>query len=354
MNASFNNFVHDVFSLSASERGNLEFPRELPGFLLIFITSLLASYSLRTWAVLSSLTFAVGVLGLAWFSPVLAMAVVWIVVWNISDHVFFALESLVGLKLAKGRPAGKILGQVTSSRSLGTVMGAGALALLLSLLPKNYSLAFGVAAACSVASAWFFSRIRIDDDKGGQDRRIVYRPQYHLYYVLSVLWGARKQIFLTFSPWLLISRYGASPETIAVLFIIANGSGVIFRQYFGIATDRFGERTVLLVDSVIFLGICIGFAFSEQLWLLYFLYILDSLMFATRIARTTYLGKIAVEKRDIAPTVSLGISIDHVVSMTMPILCGYLWVKMGFQWVFGVAGVVALINGAAVMRMPKT
>jgi len=113
-----------------------------------------------------------------------------------------------------------------------------------------------------------------------------------------------------------------------------------------------------MADALILLGICAGFAFSAFLPLLYFLYVLDNLMFATRIARTTYLNRIAVDKSDVGPTISFGISIDHAVSMTMPILGGLLWAAYGYKSVFLAAMLLAVagfITALAVdeKRSPK-
>jgi MFS family permease len=121
----------------------------------------------------------------------------------------------------------------------------------------------------------------------------------------------------------------------------AAAAGVVFRQVFGELTDRIGERRMFIADALILLGICAGFAFSSARPLLYFLFILDNLMFATRIARTTYLNRIAEDKSHIAPTVSFGITIDHAVSMTIPALGGLLWAAYGYKAVFIAASALA-------------
>ena len=100
---------------------------------------------------------------------------------------------------------------------------------------------------------------------------------------------------------------------------------------------------MFMADAVILLFICAGFAFSVYRPLLYALYILDNLMFATRIARTTYLNRIAESRADIAPTISMGITMDHAVSMIMPVLGGLLWAAYGYRAVFlAAAGEVPL------------
>ena len=158
-------------------------------------------------------------------------------------------------------------------------------------------------------------------------------------------------MFLTFAPWVLVTKFNVLPSTMALLIMIASIAGVVFRQVFGIFVDRFGEKKMFIADAFILLFICLGFAFSKYLIFLFFLYILDNLMFSTRIARTTYLHKIAVDRRDVPATISLGITMDHVVSMTIPGLGGLLWSAWGYKWVFIAASVVAVMSFLVALQL---
>ena len=108
---------------------------------------------------------------------------------------------------------------------------------------------------------------------------------------------------------------------------------------------------MLAADELLLLGICLTYAFAGKifsgngvLFALYGAYILDIVLFALRVARTTYLKKIADDPADITPTISMGITIDHAVAMTLPILSGYIWEAYGFQWVFILAGAIAFVG----------
>ena len=168
---------------------------------------------------------------------------------------------------------------------------------------------------------------------------------------VNILFGARKQIFLTFAPWVLVTVYGASPALMAALAVISYFLGVVFRQAFGVVVDKFGERRMFIADALILLVICGGFAFSAYRPVLYALFILDSLMFATRIARTTYLNKLAEHRSDIAPTLSLGVTMDHAVSMSIPSAGGLLWAAYGYRSVFMAAALLALAGLAAALSI---
>lgn len=353
ISTAFNNYLNDTLSLTEKQRGFLEFPRELPGFLLIFMTGLLAALPVRRWAVITGVLTAVGVAGLAFLSPGYNSMLVWMLLWSTGGHLFMTVESVMGLRFAKEGGQGRRLGQISGVTNFAAIAGAGFVWAMAGLAgPALYKWSFAAAALASLVSAFLFARI---PGGGGEaapgGRRFVFRWKYKWYYLLNVLFGARKQIFLTFAPWVLVTQYGASPAVMAALGMAAAGLGVVFRQAFGALTDRLGERRMFLADSAILLFICGGFAFGTFRPFLYALFILDSLMFATRIARTTYLSRIAEEKSHIAPTVSLGVTIDHAVSMAVPAAGGLLWAAYGYKSVFLAASALAVAGFFAALAV---
>jgi len=358
ISSAFNNYLNDSFSLTSRQRGFLEFPRELPGFLVIFMAGLLAALPVRKWAIITSLLTAVGVAGLGFLSPGYSSMLVWMLLWSAGSHLFMTVESVMGLRFAKEGGQGRRLGQISGMTNFAAIAGAGSVWILAKAAgPALYKAAFLLAALASLASAFLFARI---PSGGGEaapgGKRFVFRRRYKWYYLLNILFGARKQIFLTFAPWVLVTQFGASPALMASLMLVSAAAGVIFRQAFGELTDRIGERRIFIADSVILLFICAGFAFSTFRPLLYFIFILDNLMFATRIARTTYLSRIVEEKSHIAPTVSFGITIDHAVSMTIPAAGGLLWAAYGYKSVFLAASllsVAGLFTALAVEDGPR-
>ncbi|OGS12159.1 MAG: hypothetical protein A2234_11090 [Elusimicrobia bacterium RIFOXYA2_FULL_58_8] len=353
ISSAFNNYLNDSFRLSSGQRGFLEFPRELPGFLLIFITGLLAALPVRQWAVLTSLLTAAGVAGLAFLSPSYNLMLVWMLLWSVGGHLFMTVESVMGLRFAREGGSGRRLGQISGVTNLAAIAGAGLVWLLARIVgPGLYRWVFLAAALAALASAFLFSRIK----KGGEDaapggRRFVFRWKYKWFYLLNILFGARKQIFLTFAPWVLVTVYDASPALMAMLAMAAAALGVVFRQAFGAVVDKVGERKMFIADSAILLVICGGFIFSDFRPVLYSLFILDNLMFATRIARTTYLSRIAEHKSDIAPTVSLGITMDHAVSMSIPAVGGLLWAAYGYKSVFIAASLLSVAGFFAALAV---
>lgn len=335
LGAAFNNYLNDAFRLTSQQRGFLEFPRELPGFLVVFMTGLLAALPVRKWAVITGVLTAAGVAGLGFLSPGYYTMILWMLLWSAGSHLYMTVEGVMGLRFAKGGGHGKRLGQLSAMTNFAGIAGAGLVwALARTAGPQLYRWAFALGAAASLVSAYLFSRVKGDESGLPGSKRFVFRWKYKWYYLLNILFGARKQIFLTFAPWVLVTVYGASPATMAALLVAASAAGVVFRQALGGIVDRFGERRVLLTDAALLLVICLGFGLSSLKPVLYALFILDNLMFAVRIARTTYLNRIAVRREDVAPTLSLGVTMDHAVSMLVPAAGGLLWAAYGYRSVF--------------------
>jgi MFS family permease len=358
VSSTFNNYLADVHGLDASERGWLELPRELPGFIIFGVIGLLL-IRLREGriAALAMIATAVGSLGLGWLAPGPALLVLWTIVWSLGDHIIFAVEGPLGLKLAKDGAEGRRLGQLGGARNLGVIIGVSGVWLVAKLAGDRYDLFYLIGALCAAAAGWFYLRL----DLGRQDppsRRLVWRRQYGIFYAISALFGIRKQIFLVFGTWVLVSLHQVPVSTIALLYFIGAALGVLLRPLLGDVIDWLGERIVLAVDELLLLGVCLVYAFASDLlpvpWdlrVLYVAYVADNVLFALRVARTTYLKKIAVDPADITPTISLGVTIDHAVAMTLPILSGWLWEHYGHQWVFLLAGALALAGFFVCLRI---
>jgi predicted MFS family arabinose efflux permease len=221
----------------------------------------------------------------------------------------------------------------------------------------RFSLFYAIAAGSALIAGVLYAGL--DVGRGdAPSRRLVFKKKYRLFYLISALFGIRKQIFLAFGAWVLVEIHGVSVSTIALLYFIAATLGVILRPLLGEVIDWLGERTVLAADELLLLGICLTYAFAGEifsgngvLFALYGAYILDIILFALRVARTTYLKKIADDPADITPTISMGITIDHAVAMTLPILSGYIWEAYGFQWVFILAGSIAFVGFFVCLRI---
>lgn len=351
----FNNYLSEVHHIESSRRGILEFPRELPGFLVALFAGLLYLLSDARAAVVAMAALATGLVGLGYFSPSFAPMVFWMMLWSAGHHLFMPLQQSLGVAMAEKGGVGKRLGQLEGAATVATVAGAAVVWIGIDYLDLSFAqfFAFGaLAVALAGAVLW---QIRMEkpqkEGQGGFRSRFFFRRQYGVYYLLCVLFGARKQVFLTFGPWMLVNVFGEPASTIAKLWMVASLLGIVFKPALGRLIDRVGERPVLVADAFVSILICLGYGFGPDLlrdpWglrLSYACFVLDQMLFAVGMARTSYLRRIEVREGDLSPTLSMGVSIDHAASMTVPILGGLIWSRFGYPYVFAAAAAISLVN----------
>lgn len=356
--SSFNNYISDVHHLDAEARGWIEFPRELPGFLMLFISAFMLSFIRETKMAAAAMVLSLaGALGLGFVSEGIFSLVAFTMIWSMGEHIILTVEDPIGLRLAKTGAEGHRLGQIGGARNLGIIIGVGAIYFVSKALGPRYDIFFAVAAGSASVAGIFYFLLNLGQ-KERRSRRMVLKKKYALFYAVSALFGIRKQIFLAFGSWVLVSLHKVPVSTIALLYFSAAVIGVVIRPLLGDVIDWLGERVVLAADEVLLIVICLAYAFAGDLfsseaakYVLYGAYILDSVLFALRIARNTYLKKIAEDPADITPSISMGITIDHLVAMTLPILSGYIWTVLGFRYVFIFAAAVAVAGFFVCLRI---
>nr|WP_315989371.1 MFS transporter [Desulforamulus aquiferis] len=289
-------------------------------------------------------------MGLGFLSPSFSWLVLWMIIWSIGAHISMPLESSIGVSLSKPGEVGKRLGQLGAVKTAASLVGFLIVWFGFKYMNLSYSTIFALAGLSTFAAC--VCLLMMEPRKSKTKRhRLLLKRKYTLFYWLNVLFGARKQIFLTFAPWVLIKVYDQPVTTFAVLGLVGTVTGIGFRALLGRAIDRFGERTIISLESIMLVLVCLGYGFAGNLglgslaiWLVYACYVGDQLLFACNMARATYLNKIADSPDDLTPTLSMGLTLDHIVAMTIPFFGGLLWLNMGYQYVFLVAALIALAN----------
>lgn len=347
---SFNNYLSQVHHLTEVARGGLEFPRELPGFLIAFIFTALIFLRDSRIAFLAALMIGVSLWGQGFLAPDMRAVVFWMLLWSTGAHLSMLLRSTLGLRLAEKGGEGRLLGQMGAYESAGALLGMLVVLFGVSRFNIGFGTIFAIAGSCAFIAALMFIMIRPKPVKR-PPRYLMFKKKYSLYYYLSMLFGARKQVFLTFAPWVLIKVFQSDVRVFAILGLIGTVLSLVIRPLIGRAIDGWGERKVIIVESLILVVICSLYGMARHwfvptlaLYVIMACFIMDQLLMAVTIARTTYLNRIADSPDDIAPTLSMGLTLDHAVSMTVPLGGGLLWAKYGYEWVFLAAGIIALIN----------
>ena len=350
MDSMYNNYLSDTFHISAETRGQLEFPRELPGLLTAAMTGLFFFISDVGLGGMAAAGAAVGLAGLALWSRRWWPMVAATFVWSAGAHLLMPVGDTVALDMAAEGKAGRRLGQVGLVVTLAALGGYALVWVGTRFSSNNYATIFGIGAAVAALAIIFWRlmpRLRHHEDRP----RLVFKRRYRLFYMLQLLFGARKQVFITFGPWVLVRIFGQKAYVLAQLQGIGAVLGLFFKPFLGHLIDRVGERVILVGEAAFMIFVSLGYGFAQHflglrlgLWLVCLCFVMDQLLFAVGMARTTYLSKIAETPEDITPSLSLGVSINHIVSMSLPTLGGYAWERWGYEWVFVGAAAVAVIN----------
>lgn len=342
-NTILNNYLNDVYHLTDEIRGALEFPRELPGALVVIVLGLLAFLGDVRIAILAMCACAVGLAGLGFFTPNFGITVIWLVVFSLGQHLYMPVNPSIGMTLSKSEQYGARLGLYSAYMLAATLIGYGVVWAGFRFFGMGYNQAFLACAIFYALAAGTFGMMKKHTAKLARPR-FVFRKKYRLFYALSLVNGGRKQIFLTFAPWVLIQVYKLDAPVFAAFGVIISLVSIGTRTLVGWAIDHLGERFVLSCEAVILFIICFGYTFSGDFFprnvalvLMVACYVIDSSMSVVEMARSTYVKKIAACPEEVSPTLSTGVSLDHLVAMTVPTLGGLLWAATGpdgYRYIF--------------------
>ncbi len=357
MDSTFNNFLNDKFSLSGFQRSFLEFPRELPGFLVVFVSAVLSFLCSRRLSVFAMLLAAIGALLIGFASSNYSVMVFWLFIYSMGQHLFMPLASTIGMELALEGQDGRRLGQLNAIRNAAAILGSFLVFLGFRYFGFAFEHTFAISGAFLLLAAFLIYKMA--PEKAITRRGYLkLHKEYKLFYALNVISGARKQLFITFAPWVLVKVFEQPVQIMATLFTIGGVIGILFQPLLGWAVDRLGERFVLSSEAVVLVFVCFGYGFAKFLLPFHtaFLvvcgcFLIDQMVFSVGMARATYMKKIAKEPGDIQPALSAAVTIDHIFSISAALAGGLIWSAFGFQYVFLMGAALALINFFTALRV---
>jgi predicted MFS family arabinose efflux permease len=350
VDSTFNNYLNETFFINNLQRGLMELPRELPGLLTIVVSALLFFLCSRRQAAFANLMCAIGILFIGLFSPSFSIMLVWLFVFSIGQHLFIPMNQSIGMELAVEGKTGKRLGQLSALANVAMIIGSFAIFIGFKFFSLSFKISYIVAflGFLSVAILIFMMK---QDEPVPMKMKFRLRREYKLFYWLNVLYGTRKQIFLTFAPWVLVTVFQQKTYVLATLLTIGGVIGIFFRPMLGKAIDKLGERVILASEAVILIFVCLGYGFARNLFpetialfIVFTCYIIDQVIIAVTMARATYIQKIALAPEDVSQTLTMGVSIDHVFSIFIAVLGGFVWLKWGYQYIFLLGAIIAVIN----------
>ncbi len=361
VDATFNNYLNDTFSLNGFQRSFLEFPLELLGFLVVFVSTALSFLCSRRMSVVAMLLGAFGVLLIGYASPSYGVMLVWLFLYSLGNHLYMPLATTIGMELALEGHDGRRLGQLNAIRNASAILGSFIVFLGFRYLHFSFKHAFALSAILLILAAALLCAMTPEKVVARRSYLQLHK-EYRLFYALNVLAGARKQLFITFAPWVLVQIFQQPTQIMATLFLLGGVIGILFQPLLGWAVDALGERFVLSAEAIVLVLVCAGYGFAKFLLppraaflLVCACFLIDQMIFSVSMARATFLKKIATQPDHIQPALTAAVTIDHVFSIAAAILGGLVWNAFGFQYVFLLGAVLAVINffTALQVRVPQ-
>ncbi|MBU1249096.1 MAG: MFS transporter [Proteobacteria bacterium] len=317
-----NNFAVEVAGVDGVEMGIIQSLREVPGFLALLAVYLILILREHRLAAVSTLVLGLGV-ALTGLLPSFGGIVVTTMLMSFGFHYYETMSQSLTLQYFGVREAPLVMGRLRSLGALTNVVTGGAVWLMAARLgyPVMFAVAGGVAMA---AGLWAMVQDPSSPDLPPQHKKIFLKRKYWLFYILTFLSGARRQIFVAFAVFLLVTRFGYSVQAVTVLFVGNNVLNYFANPLIGKAVNRFGERKVLSLEYFALVFIFVGYALTENAWLAGALYVLDNLFFNFAMSIRTFYQKIA-EPGDIASGMATGFTVNHIAAVFIPALGGLAW-----------------------------
>ena len=342
------NFLVEIIHVSGFQKGVLESVRETCGLTALVVLALLAGFAEPLVAAGVLALLAVGMAGYG-LAPNYAWVIVMSLVWSQGLHVWMPLPGSMTLALAEKGRKGHRLGQIRAAGLVGSGAGllvAYGLSHLGVSMPPLFVLAGGVGLLAAAACLGIPRQLKTPGP------RLVFRREYGLFYLLCFLEGWRKQIFICFAAFLLVKQYHTERTTMLILWGIVQVIGYFASAPVGRLIDRLGERKILVFYFAGLALFFLGYGTITNKYILYGLFVVDSAFFVFVMALTTYVGRIAPPSEHTA-TLSMGVAMDHVAAVTMPLVGGIVWTLFGYQWVFVAGSAVALISVVPALCLPR-
>ncbi|EIZ9929476.1 MFS transporter [Vibrio parahaemolyticus] len=322
--ALLNNFVIEKANFDGADIGLLQSVREIPGFLAFTAVFLLLFIREQRFMLVSLAMLTLGT-ALTGYFPTLYGLLFTTLLMSTGFHYFETLKQSLSLQWLSKEEAPEMLGKFISVGALSSLFTYGAIWILLEQLKFDfktvYLLAGGVGFVLIIVMALVFPQFKTAVP---QNKKLVLRKRYWLYYALTFMSGARRQIFTVFAGFLMVEKFGYSAADITLLFLINYLFNFLFAKRIGRFIGVVGERKALTFEYVGLIFVFVGYGLVQTAEWAAALYVVDHLFFALALAIKTYFQKIA-DPADMASTAGVAFTINHIAAVVIPVTFGMIW-----------------------------
>ena len=322
----FNNFAVETIGLDGQHIGILQSVREFPGFLAMLAVFVMLIISEHRLSALSVLFLGAGILATG-LAPSFGGLVATTLVMSFGFHYFETTNQSLSLQYFDTATSPKVFGRLRSLAAASNI-AAGILIFSLSSFFSYTRMYILIGVIVIVAALWGFTQNPTNRHLIPQRKKMVFRRRYGLFYFLTFMAGARRQIFMTFAVLLLVQKFHFSVQEVAFLFVVNNTVNFFLSPLIGKAVIRFGERHVLSLEYFSLIIIFVGYAAAASKTIVIALYILDHVFFNFAMAIRTYFQKVA-DPKDIAPSMAVGFTINPIAAVFLPAIGGDFWMGIG-------------------------
>jgi len=357
------NYLAEVVKMGEMGRGVTEFFREIPGIALIFILAAFYMMSAEALYKAGAVIMLVGMGMHAILPPDKVLVTLAVFTYSLGEHIQLGMKSTLSLQYAKPGRGGAALGVQNSANQIGALVGYLVIVSVFSMstAPSVYTAFFVVASVLAGASVVFSLFVKSNSQTDESKRRFYLHKKYYKFYMLEMFYGARKQVFITFGPYVLILQYGASAATISLLLAVSAVACFFAAGWVGKLIDKVGYKIVMISDTIILVVVCFFYGFAHHIFPMdtAFLiccmnYVLDSVISLASMASNVYVQDLSDNQDEVKATISMGVSINHVVTIFIALFGGWIWRVLGIETLFVVSAILGLCNSAyaATIKVP--
>ncbi len=349
--ALLNNFVIEKANFDGADIGLLQSVREIPGFLAFTVVFVLAFIREQRFMLISLAMLTVGT-AITGLFPSLTGLLLTTILMSTGFHYFETLKQSLSLQWLSKEEAPEMLGKMISVGALASLITYGSIWVMLEQLKLDFAWVYGITGGIGfilvLVMTFGFPEFQT---KTQQNKKLVLRKRYWLYYALTFMSGARRQIFTVFAGFLMVEKFGYSAAEITLLFLINYLFNFLFAKRIGRFIGVVGERKALIFEYVGLIGVFVGYALVQTAEWAAALYVVDHLFFALALAIKTYFQKIA-DPADMASTAGVSFTINHIAAVVIPVVFGVIWLSSPAT-VFYIGAVMAVVSLALSLNIPK-
>ena len=323
--ALLNNFAIEQVSFTGVEIGILQSIREIPGFMAFAAVFFLFIMREQTLALVSLALLGIGT-GITGIFPTEYAFYGTTLLMSIGFHYYETMNQSLALQWFPKGDAARSLGRVISAGAFATIAAFGLIFLTWKWFELDYIYVYAVGGTVTLVITLVLATcFPLFKQHVAQRKELVLRKRYWLYYALTFMSGARRQIFIVFAGFMMVEKFGYSVAAITAMFLANAVFNMFFAPRIGGLIGRFGERKALIFEYIGLILVFAWYAVVDNPWIAAGLYLVDHAFFALAIAMKTYFQKIA-DPADIAPTAGVAFTINHIAAVGLPVVLGVVWI----------------------------